>query len=439
MTALLLIVLYCGIFYWWMNRSSFFDIKGLSKLFIYSIFLIKIAVGVSYGYIHMNYFSGGDTCLYFEASEIIYNTFWDYPSYYIQSILGEQLPMPTEDVFEYPRRAIFWKDFGTYALVHVHAILHLFTFGHYSVLIVYIAIISLLASLNFYKLFRTYLQAPNAVVVFCCFLLPSLLFWTSGFHKDVFVYLGLSFLLTGISNQQKNTQKALVSIVAGLVIVALARYYLIPLLLPATVAYWWSIHRPQHVFRNFVSTYALFAIIATFLELFVLPFSFVEVLVARQHEFLATSGNSSIIGVPALETSFFAILTIIPTAIVNVFCRPFLWECQDALQTIASLEILSFICLGLTTAFLPTKPVIRNSNPFVVFLLFYALSNLLLIGLLVSNVGTIVRYRAIGLGFLTILLFSILDYQKLKIFQKKPIRNIPKTKISKEKEEMTMI
>lgn len=440
MTALFLIVLYCSIFYWWMNRSSFFEIKGLSKPFIYTIFLVKIAVGISYGYIHMHYFSGGDTCLYFEASEIIYNTFWDYPSYYIQSILGEQLPMPTEDVFEYPRREIFWKDFGIYALVHVHAILHLFTFGHYSVFIVYISIISLLASLNFYKLFRTSLQIPNLVLIACCFLLPSLLFWTSGFHKDVFVYLGLSFLLIGISNQQKDTKKALISIIGGLVIVALARYYLIALLLPATVAYWWSVNRPQQVFRNFITVYASFAVLAIILELFVLPFSFVEILVNRQHEFLATSGNSSIVGVPALETSFFAVLTIIPAAIVNVFCRPFLWECQDALQVFASLEILSFLCLGLATFFLPRKRILHSAKPLVVFLLFYAISNLLLIGILVSNVGTIVRYRAIGLGFLTMLLCSILDFEKMNIFQKKPIRSIPKTKIPKEKkEEMTMV
>ncbi|MCP4439158.1 MAG: hypothetical protein GY810_09470 [Aureispira sp.] len=439
MTALFLIVLYCSIFYWWMNRSSFFEIKGLTKSSIYLIFLIKVAVGVSYGFIHMHYFGGGDTCLYFEASEIIYNTFLEHPSYYIQSILGEKLPMPSEDVFEYPRREIFWKDFGTYALVHLHAILHLFTFGYYSVFIVYIAIISLYASVIFYKIFRTYLDIPKAALVFFCFFLPSLLFWTSGFHKDVFVYLGLSLLLLGITNQQTNPRKAIGSIIGGLVIVALARYYLIALLFPATLAYWWSLHRPKHVIANFVSVYALFSFVAIILELFVLPFSFIDVITTRQHEFLATFGNSNIEGVPALSNSLVGILLIIPTAIVNVFCRPFLWECQDILQFFASVEIMAFLGLIIATFVVPKKQLNPSSKPLMSFLFFYAISNLILIGILVSNVGTIVRYRAIALGFLAMLLLNILDFQKIKIFNKTPIRKLPKNKAPKEKEEMTMV
>ena len=40
--------------------------------------------------------------------------------------------------------------------------------------------------------------------------------------------------------------------------------------------------------------------------------------------------------------------------------------------------------------------------------------NLLLVGILVSNVGTITRYRVIAIHFLVLLLVSLIDFNRLE-------------------------
>jgi hypothetical protein len=52
------------------------------------------------------------------------------------------------------------------------------------------------------------------------------------------------------------------------------------------------------------------------------------------------------------------------------------------------------------------------------FLFFYAVGNLLLIGLLVSNVGTIVRYRAIALAFLSVVILQAFNYIRIGLKQR---------------------
>ena len=101
-----------------------------------------------------------------------------------------------------------------------------------------------------------------------------------------------------------------------------------------------------------------------------------------------------------------------PMASINVIGRPFIWECQDFLQVLACLEIMCFLGLILFALVLKRKSV-QAPNLLLKFIIVYSLCNLLLIGLLVPNAGTIVRYRSISLGLLSALLIHFLGFVKL--------------------------
>jgi hypothetical protein len=60
-----------------------------------------------------------------------------------------------------------------------------------------------------------------------------------------------------------------------------------------------------------------------------------------------------------------------------------------------------------------------KANPLSYFIFFYAASNLLLVGLLVSNVGTIVRYRSIALSLLFVVALQAFDFIKLGLQNRK--------------------
>jgi hypothetical protein len=398
-------------FGWWLKSTKTLNTPGLSRNFICFIFLSKITVGLLYGVIHYTYFKGGDTFIYLNESTLLGSTFLSHPYYYIGSLLGWDVTVPIETVFTYPSAAIFWKDLGTYSLVHLHAFLYPFTFGCYHLHIFFIAIVGLFASLNFYNVFRQILDLPKIALILCCFFLPSLTFWTAGLHKDVYVYFGLSLFLLGLLEiqQKKQSFKTILKLCFAILVIGMIRHYLLVLLLPATLAYIITLYYPKRIWTTYLVVYSSLIATVLIVSKFIFGIELFEILVNQQTAFLAETGGSSIKNVEPLSPTFGSILGTVPVAFINVLGRPFLWECKDFLQLLASLEILSFLVLIVISLVLK-KQSIKAPNLLIHFIVAYAISNLLLVGLLVSNIGTIVRYRAIALGILSALLTHILDF-----------------------------
>jgi hypothetical protein len=265
-----LLLLYILLFGLWIKSSPLFEIQGLPRPFIFFIFVSKIIAGLLYGVIHHSYFHGGDTFLYLQESTLIGNTFLTYPEYYIGSIFGWEVAIPNAEVFTYPESSFFWKDLGTYMLVHFHALLYPFTQGYYELHIFFIAIIGLFASLNFYKIFDKILSLPKPLLIISCFFLPSLTFWTAGLHKDAYVYFGLSlFMLSLLEFQEKSSYKKLI---VAIFIIALTRHYLLALLLPAAIAYFITLRYSDRVLVSYTVSYGLSFIIVFLLSKFAFGF-----------------------------------------------------------------------------------------------------------------------------------------------------------------------
>ncbi len=431
MTPIVLFILYLASFVYCIYRFQFFKAWALDKFSISAIFLIKVVVAGLYGYIHQFYFDGGDTLLYFEESNRIAQTFFQYPSYYIQSILGMSPPVPDAEVYIYPSTHFIKKDLGTYVIVHLHALPLMFSAGSYAVHTIFVAFLSLIASLNMYKVFSKIVPQFPKLLILATFFLPSALFWTSGFHKDLWVYLGLSWVLTGLLAlyEQKRMQKAIGFLFLGLITVGLFRNYLLLLIFPAMTAYLWTIYsRYAFPVLRFSATYLGLAV---FLVMFtnVLGIDILGILSARQHEFLAEKGGSSIMHLVPWEPNFLGFISFFPNAMTNAAFRPFFWNCQDFLQYLAAFEIAVFWAAGL---FCIRFSGIKQWHPISYLLLTYALSNLLLIGYLVGNLGTIARYRAIALGFLAIVFLQLFKAVKQNVRSSTPKFVKPEAKLPSE-------
>jgi len=169
-----------------------------------------------------------------------------------------------------------------------------------------------------------------------------------------------------------------------------------------------------------MTVYAVGALAAIFILPILLNNSVWETLANRQAAFLAENGSTSFYQTP-LDGSFWSVMVALPDAWFNVALRPFLWECIDFWQGLASIEIILF--WGMLFIGMFYMDANKLKKPLVGFLFFYALSNWLLIGLLVSNTGTIVRYRAIALSFFILIIAQLVDYKKLALlFRKKGIK-----------------
>lgn len=429
MSLALLFILYAFFATLWILKGKSFKAWGLSPKFILLLFFLRLGLGAIYGQLHLEYFDAGDTYLYFEESQRIAQTLWPYWDYYWGTWTGQAaIPPPEADVYLYPDWTFIRRDFGTYALVHIHAIPQLFSAKSYLLHSFFVAFLGLFASLNFYWVLRRHFQLPTRLLQVACFFMPSILFWTAGLHKDVWVYLSISGLLLGLDAYYRQLWKRALSFLGlGLLGLAIFRTYLLglvfPALMAATLLPFFFKNRPA---RAYLSVYVVLG-----LGLFALEmtgyFSPLEVLANRQGAFLAEKGGSVIANASGWEPNFYSFLSYLPDALFNVCFRPLIWNVKDSLQLAAAFEILFFwllFFLGLSK-----DRRAQKRSPIFYFMFFYALTNLLLIGLLVVNLGTIVRYRSIALHFLVILLLQsahfLNQYFQSKESRKKPLG--PKT------------
>jgi len=420
----LLALLYTIFFLQWIKHSSFFKTSGLSISWLYFIFASKIGFGLLYAFIHHTYFDGKDTFIYLEGAKQISNTLWSHPGYYLKSLLGYSPGIPLDaDVFTYPDRYLFWKDLGTYSVVHIHGLLNFFAFGYYEIHILFIAMIGMYASVNFYKVFKKCLNLPPFILLIACFFLPSLAFWTSGLHKEAYIYLGLSFIISGLHTVQTDgwSSRNVLKIIGGVFLIGIIRHYLIVLLFPAMVSYGISLYSTRRTWLIYILTYTTLGIIS-FGLLHTLGINPLKILSDQQALFFQEKGGSTIMGIEPITSSIWSLISMIPTAIINVLGRPFLWECKDFLQVFAAIEILFFSGLVILVP-LFRKAAPYRPDPLINFIIVYVISNLLLIGILVINVGTIARYRSIGLGLLSIILFQLFDFYKSNQKKKNSVNN----------------
>ncbi len=374
-------------------------------------FAMKIAAGLVYSAVHQALYNGGDAYKYFKGGKVIHNALWENPWYYLRLVFGKNGGFVETPIYKYAYHTECWDHVGSYAFCRLNALFHLVSGGYYSVHILFMALLMLLAGLNFYKILAPLRLMPDKVLYVLIFLSPSLLFWTGGIYKEGMVYLGLSCCMLAIIRLAtgKRMFRFSLLLILGLCLIALFRNYLLLLLLPALMLLFYTLKYPKKAGWKFLGIYGLglLSLIA------LMPFSPVnlyEVLAQRQWAFLAEWGGSDFNVVP-LEPHLASFVGFLPTAILNVLFRPFLWDADTTVQLLSGLGIALFWVLMLVFLFLKKKKTAWH--PIQWFFLFYAITNLLLVGFLVSNAGTITRYRVVAIHFLILLVVSLIDFETL--------------------------
>jgi len=392
---------------WGIFRFKQLHVAGLSSHRLAFAFLAKVGMGLVYIFIQQQFYKGGDAYKYFKGGKVIYNSLWENPYYYLRLVFGKNGGFVDTPIYKYAYHTECWDHLGSYAFCRFNALLHLVSGGYYSVHTLFMALLMLLAGMNFYRLLQPLRLMPDYFLYAIIFLTPSLLFWTSGIYKEGMVYLGLSCCLLAVYQIAKNnfSVKYILLLMIGLGLILLFRNYIIILLLPALSLLFYTLKYPKYAVWKFAGAYTL-GVLAIVAFAPYLPINIYEILAQRQWLFLAENGGSDFGAVP-LEPTFTAIATALPGGFANAAFRPFLWNVSGALQTISAVSILSvWLFVGLVFIFRKKR---LSWHPVQLFLLFYALSNLALIGILVSNSGTMMRYRVIAIHFILLLFASFLN------------------------------
>jgi len=368
-------------------------------------FSLKAFSAILFGYLFKSgMITGGDTFLYFDDANIIYNTLKTDPFVYLKLAIGtnDYVPVPRY-ILPYTDAMHFWFDNSNYFLVRLNALIRLFSFGVYNVHAIIFSFLSFVGTYNLYLFFEDKV-VNKKVLQFILFGIPSIVFWTSGVHKEAIVIFALGTILYNLDHviQSNYTKRNLFFAILGLVLLAYVRMYLLAFLLPliAAMILYNRFETKETSLKVFMVALGAFFAILFLIDMYTPKFSFFQEILVRRAYFLNSPGNMTF-PVEGIPHNYKGVLMLFWEAVTNPFIRPLPEDCNVFLAYMASIETVTLLLvfIGLLAS-VKIKSIL--SNPYAIFSILFGLSTLFLIGLIVNNSGAIVRYRSIAIPFILI-------------------------------------
>ncbi len=417
-----LFILYLGVFCWGVPRLSFVKKSGLSQLSIISLLLLNVLAGMGVGW----------TALHFTGID---NDYWDInkfgweeyqllihqPGDYINNLFHSHYENGYHNIFD--SYASYWNDLRNNLVIKFVSILDLFTSGNYYVNSIFFSVLAFFGHIALFRVFLYIYPENKKLVLLGTFLLPSMLFYSAGMHKDglVFFFIGMiSLLLYQIIFLKKRNSKRWIYLFFFIALLFLIRNFIVLALAPAILALVIAEWKKWSAFRVFFITYAITALVFFNLSAVLPSFNLPETFAKRQWDFKnqpwAGVGKTDI-SLTTLYPNFRSYVNNTPQAINHVLMRPYISEYKPISLFPFSVELFCYQCLFILFL-LFKKRTQPNQQSFILFGLFFALLIYLNIGYTIPNIGSIIRYRSLYLPFIITPLLCSINWEKcMKIIQ----------------------
>jgi hypothetical protein len=427
MLGALLALGYTALFLYVIHRARFFNAQGLSARTIGGLFLLKILAGTAlwyvYTYMHTDR-ATADIYRYFDDGDIMFSALPEHPMDYLSMLTGIGNDQRRFDVNYYQVMHNWYRQYESnmyndaHTMIRFNAFVRLFSFGHYHVHTVFICFLCTVGLTALYKSMVGRIHGHERVWAFAIFLLPSVLFWSSGVIKEALLFFGLGLFLHAVMDLLRNGAKAwnLALLPFCIVLLFFLKFYVLLSLIPALCAYVWCTRTDGHrALLKYLATYAVFITIGLNSDLFYRDFRILEVLWVKQRDFIgmARAANSgSLVHVTELEPNVRSFLREAPHALYMTFLSPLTAWSNGALGVMSALEnILLLVLAGMAVRWRRTWSEV--DKPLLYFCLGYCTLLALVIGWTTPVIGALVRYRVPLLPFLLLAFMCIADPKRI--------------------------
>lgn len=396
-------------------RLSFFKESQLPTKVLLSAFWLKIAAGCLYGYLHLYYYDIGDTWSFLKDGHTIYLSFFDHPAYFLELVFGGiNRPIPSY-LSDYVENIVGWTDWRYYSVLRVSALIHLIGGNYYSVHVLFWAFLSFVGILGLYRTFAAHFPNQSQLIALFLFCTPSIVFWASGIHKDGLTIFCMGLIVYHFHQSIKNVfrLKSGIIIVFNAFFLVMLRPYAIGLLIPAMMAWYWSHRKPKQILLKYLIVYFLAIVAAQTISLYT-PFNIFAKITDTRNYFVEYSKGKSDVEFTKLEPTVLSLLQHLPEATFNTLLRPHLGDVNSFRSMLSMLETWSFLGLILMAVLFRKKHLEEKQRAIFYFVLFFSISFYIFVGLIVDNLGAIVRYRTNALPFLLFTVVALVDFEEAK-------------------------
>lgn len=412
--------------FWSISKLDFFKNGPFSTRSLQLAFFLRIALGFGLFLIYSYHYPSrqdADTFKYFDDSQYMYDAFWTNPGDYFKMLFGIHCNTEYFNT-EYFNNMSNWVrsyDNGLFndnrLMIRVNAFLRIFSFGNYHVHSIILAFLAFMGSFSLSKLFFE-VSRSKVLTYIAVFLVPSLVFWSSGILKEAVLLAALGFFAYHFYQlfDSNRTWKNYVMLFLMSCVLIVLKLYVFMAFFPAIII-WMVISKWRRSSWVYLLMYILFIAIATLIGEINPRYDFVNLIVDKQKQFIRLADFypvNSRFDLEVLTYEFWSLLLSSPEAIFNVFTKPWPNELNSILYIPSFIEN-AVILLLLVTTFVYRKALKVREWDFVIFCLSFCIILYTVIGLTTPITGAIVRYKIPAIPFLMMAVFMLMDFDKIPI------------------------
>ncbi len=303
---MILATLYFIVFCIILRKASFFKDEQLSYKFILAILFLKILGCAIYYWIYFKYYPGSfknDSTSTMQDAMVVYNALPNHISDYLKIIFGAHSDFSTDPLYNsYFKHIDKWggsDSVSDYFLndnrtsIRLHAVIMLFSFGHYAVHALVMLVLSFMGQFAFYKTYKIYFKGKEFLLAFIIFITPSILFWTSGVLKEplaifligIFIYSYFNIFI----HKNAKTKTLILFAISIFGFLILKPYILVLLIVPLSIFTIVNKYQIKKITLFYFISFVLLYGTGIFTLKYVLKKDIIKTIVTRQNDFVNLS------------------------------------------------------------------------------------------------------------------------------------------------------
>jgi hypothetical protein len=272
-----------------------FRLPGLSANAPLLFFTLKVAAGFGLWAVYTFYYpdkSYADIWKFFDDSAIIHEALKESPADYFSMVSGigiddriEQTYLMRMNHWHQPFESNLFND--SHTIIRFNAVVRLISGGNYHVHTVVMCLLAFLGLAALYRWIYSFIPQWKKVIAGVLFVLPSLLFWSSGVLKEGLMLFSLGIIIeqTWKFLKDKNIRR-LAFIMPALFLLAITKLYMLAFLLPALLLAWWLKTRPGFTLVKFAAVLLLILSFGKILEWKVPELSPARIIALKHNDFV---------------------------------------------------------------------------------------------------------------------------------------------------------
>lgn len=378
--------------------------------------MVKIFAGLAIGWISLHLYSNGND--YWDVNREgwkEYQLLWSDPHEYLVNIFKSNYGDHYGGLFDSFQS--FWNDLRNNIIIKLLSVFDIFSRGNYYINSLLFNFFGFLGHVAFYRIFIQVYKNQRTAVIIGCFLLPSMLYFTSGVQKDGIVFTTLGFLLYAVFQSlqmQRLTWKYLLIILLGFAILFLIRSYVLMNLLPALVIWILVVKYKWATFKSFVIGYIIIGLLFFNISTVIHSINPPQIVCNKQADFFLLPVAATQVHLDTLHPNFKSFALNAPQALNHLLLRPYPMELPVKSLIPVSIEMVGYEILFILFLLFKRKKEPGEHDPFIVFGIFFTLTMFLFIGYIMPNLGSLIRYRSVYLPFLLTPALCKINWQKLR-------------------------